>query len=244
MLYRRRVEGVVVVPFGPTTRDWDTILEDLEKKGVAVVLLEQSLPSKRFSTVIADNAGATYEMTQHLIRLGHKRLAFASATSENKDGSFLERLDGFKQAVADAGLTDRSRLILNTYEKSDSDPNPEYSPRVIKEHFSGVDRPTAVVTLTDRIAIQIMETIREMNLDIPRDVAIGGFDNIDFSEYTLPPLTTMKHPTEQMARRAAELLFEKIEAGPNAKKEPTFVRLPCKMIIRQSCGAYLSSPSS
>jgi DNA-binding LacI/PurR family transcriptional regulator len=244
MLYRRRVEGVVVVPFGPKTREWDKILEDLENKGVAVVLLEQTLQSSRFSTVVADNYGASYEMTQHLIRLGHTRLAFVSSTSDNEDVNFLERLEGFKQAVAHAGLNDKARLLLDVYEKADDGSPLRYSSKEIKECLSGPDRPTGIFTLTDTLAIQVMGTIREMNLNIPRDVAVAGFDNIDFAEYTVPPLTTMEHPTEQMARRAAEMLFEKIEAGSSATKEPALERLPCKMIIRKSCGAYLLSQPS
>jgi LacI family transcriptional regulator len=236
MLYRRRVEGVVAIPFGQENRDWDNILMELHKRSIPVVLLEHGLKSNLYSTVVVDNFGAAYQMTRHLISLGHTRLAFASHSGEVHDSIWQERLEGFKKAVADAGLTERAQLILDNYVMGGHGIR-IYRPDAILRHFSGTDRPTALFAVMDKLAIEIMETLRQMKLEVPRDVAIAGFDNVEFAQHTVPPLTTVQQPTEEMARRATEILFDQIEAAPGSKIEPIFKRLPCELIIRQSCGA-------
>jgi DNA-binding LacI/PurR family transcriptional regulator len=238
MLYRRRVEGVVVVPFGQHTKeakDWDTPLAELEEKGVPVVLLEQGLASKHFPTVVVDNYGAAYDMTRHLIGLGNKSLALVSHSSSDQDSIYQERVAGFTQAVSDAGLTEKAHLLLDAYEFTEGDWH--YRPELIAQCFARPDRPTAVFALSDTLAIRIMETLRKMGFDIPRDVAVAGFDNIMLAEHTFPSLTTVQQPTDKMARRATEILFDQIEAKAGVTREPVYERLPCELIIRESCGA-------
>ena len=239
MLYRRRVEGVVVVPFGQHTkdkRDWEGLLTELTQRSVPVVLLEQGLPSNHFPTVVVDNFGASYAMARHLIGLGHKSLALVSSSSADQDAIWQERVNGFKQAVADFGLTENSHLLLDAYEPVEGKAQ-MYRPEVIRQTFGKENRPTAAFVLSDTLAVRVMGTLREMGIEIPRDVAVAGFDNIELAAYTVPPLTTVKQPTEEMARRAAELLFDQIEAKAGEKKEPTCERIPCRLIIRESCGA-------
>ena len=236
MLSRRRVEGAIVVPFSQHAADRDEHLIELQKKGVAVVILEQSLPAARFDTVVADNFGAAYQMTRHLIQLGHQRIAFAYHPTYDRDPVGNERLAGFNHAITEAGLKDKARLLLNAAEFEEGNVL-SYRRETVVACLSGPDRPTAIFAGMDILAIQIMQTVHELGLGIPRDVAVAGFDNIEFSAFTVPALTTVKQPTEEMGRRAAELLFAQIEAKPGTQLEPACVRLPCELIIRQSCGA-------
>ncbi len=239
MLYRRRVEGVVAVPFGQQDKDWESILMELHKRSIPVVLLEHGLKSNLYSTVVVDNFDAAYRMTNHLIGLGHTRLAFASHTSEVNDSIWQERLAGFQQAVKEAGLTDKAQLILDNYKLNNS--GRTYSSEAILSHFSNPDRPTAVFAVMDKLAIEIMDTLRRMKLDVPGDVAVVGFDDIEFSQHTVPPLSTVRQPTEQMARRAVEILFNQIDASAETNIAPVFERLPCELIIRESCGGNKAS---
>ena len=236
MLYRRRVEGVVIVPFGQHTdhpKDWDSLLEELERRAVPVVLLEQGLSSNRFSAVVANYYVASYDMTRYLIGLGHKSIALVSSFSSDHDSIWQERLAGFKQAVADAGLSDKARYLLDTYVPSGT--GQAYQPELIKECFSSADRPTAAFVLSDLLAVRVMKTLREIGLEIPRDVSVAGFDNTAIAEHAIPPLTTVGQPTEIMGRRAAEILFDQIENKSDIKMAPIYEQLPCELIIRQSC---------
>lgn len=238
MLLRRRVEGVIVVPFSNRSRQGDNHLVDLQKHNVPVVLLEHALPTNRFAEVIADNFGAAYAMTRHLIGLGHERIAFAFHPFPESDLVGRERLGGFNQAMADAGLDKKAILLLDACKFGEKQ-KLHYHREKIVDCFSRADRPTALFAGMDILAIRVMETLREIGLRIPDDVAVAGFDNIEFSQFTQPPLTTVQQPTEEMGRLAAEILFDKIE-GKRGKKTRC-ERLPCRLVIRQSCGAALQS---
>ena len=236
MLLRRRAEGVIVVPFSKRSRQWDAHLVELQQHNIPVILLEHELPTNRFAKVVADNFGAAHAMTRHLIKLGHERIAFAFHPVHERDLVGRERLAGFNQAMAEAGLTKKSRLLLDASEFGERQVL-HYRREKIVECFSRINRPTALFAGMDMLAIHVMETLREMGLQIPRDVAVAGFDNVEFSQLTQPPLTTVQQPTEEMGRLATEMLFDRIEGKNNPRKKALCERLPCQLVIRQSCGA-------
>ena len=241
MLERRRVEGVIVIPFARRAEEWDRHLVELQKRNVPVVLLEQDLPTNRFAKVVADNFAAAHDMTRHLIGLGHTRLAFAFHPVHEWDPVGKERLAGFNRAIADAGLTKKAKWLLDAFTFA-GERFWHYQPEKIAACFRHADRPTALFAGMDMLAIPVMETLREIGLHIPRDVAVAGFDDIEFSRFTHPPLTTVRQPTEDMGRRAAEILLDRIEGKP--RRKPVCERLPCRLVIRQSCGAQPQTPTS
>ena len=210
MLLRRRVEGVIVVPFSKESHQWDVHLVELQRHNVPVVLLEQELPSNRFAKVVADNFGAAQAMTRHLIGLGHKRICFAFHPIHERDLVGRERLAGFMKAMDEAGLNDGARLLLDACEFG---PRQAllYDSEKVAACFRPAKRPTALFAGMDMLAIRAMETLRELGLRVPQDVAVVGFDNVEFSALTQPPLTTVQQPTEEMGRLAAEMLLERIE---------------------------------
>lgn len=236
MLLRRRVEGVIVVPFSKRSRQWDTHLVELQKHNVPVVLLEQELPSNRFAKVVADNFGAAQAMTRHLIDLGHQQIAFAFHPFHERDLVGRERLAGFTRAMADAGLGKKATLLLDACEFGKRQIL-HYHREKIAHCFSRPDRPTALFAGMDMLAIRAMETLREIGLQIPRDVAVAGFDDIEFSQFTQPPLTTVQQPIEEMGRLAAEMLFDRIEGRTGSHQKAVCKRLACQLVVRQSCGA-------
>lgn len=241
-LLQRRVEGVIVVPFSKRSRQWDAHLVELQKRNVPVILLEHELPGNRFGQVVADNFDASFQMTRHLIDLGHRRIAFAFHPFHERDLVGRDRVAGFTKAMAEAGLTKQASFLPDACEFGARQAL-HYHPDKIAACFSRTDRPTAVFAGMDMLAIRIMETLRELKLEIPRDVAVTGFDNVEFSQFTQPPLTTVQQPTEEMGRLAAEILFEGIEGKTRPRKKILCQRLPCRLVIRQSCGAPVSPPS-
>ena len=89
----------------------------------------------------------------------------------------------------------------------------------------------------DVLAIRVMGVIRSLGLRIPEDVAVAGFDDIVMSAYLEPPLTTVRHPATEVGRRAAELLFQRLDGGTSAVAEQAVERVPCELVIRRSCGS-------
>ncbi|HEY8965749.1 MAG TPA: LacI family DNA-binding transcriptional regulator [Candidatus Methylacidiphilales bacterium] len=233
MLLSRRVEGVVVVPFAKRTEKWDDHLVALQKRNIPVVLLEQDLPTNRFAKVVADNLGAAYEVTRHLIGLGHRRIAFAFHPVHDWDPVGQERLAGFRKAMAEAGLAKKAVEILDAF-AFEGEQVWRYQPERIAACFGRGDRPTALFAGMDMLAIQAMETLRSLGLRSPEDVAVAGFDDVEFSRFTHPPLTTVAQPTAAMGRRAAAILFDRIEGKPGARAKAPVERLPCRLIVRGS----------
>ena len=240
MLLQRRVEGVILVPFAKRSEGWDAPLAELQRRQIAIILLEQDLPTTRFSKVVADNFGAAYAMTKHLIDLGHKRLAFAFHPVHEWDPVGKERLAGFDRAVMEAGLRKQAKRLLDAAAYSGAQVW-RYQPQPIVNCFRQDNRPTALFCGMDMLAIEAMETLREMELRIPQDVAVVGFDNIAFSRFTQPPLTTVQQPVSDMGSRAAEILFDRIEGRVGPRTKPIRALLPCALVIRQSCGAALQA---
>jgi DNA-binding LacI/PurR family transcriptional regulator len=234
MLLSRRVEGVVVVPFAERSRDGHRHLDELRKRGIPVVLLEQAPEGTPFPSVVADNFEASRAMTRHLIARGHRKIAFAFHPVHAWDPVGTERLAGFRRAMADARLTRGARLLLDACELKEGRVW-TYRPDPIAACFGADDRPTALFAGMDLLAIGALDTLRGLGLQVPRDVAVAGFDDIEFSAFAQPPLTTVAQPTEAMAVRAAELLFAQIDGG--IAKKSTAERFPCRLVIRASCGA-------
>jgi DNA-binding LacI/PurR family transcriptional regulator len=233
MLLHRRVEGVVLIPFSADSRQWDAHLIELQKRSVPVVLLEHELPTNRFTRVVADNFTAAYDVTRHLIGLGHKRIVFAFHPFQERDLVGRERLAGFNAAMKEARLAKKATLLLDACEFGERQ-KLLYHREKIADCFNRADRPTALFAGMDMLAIRAMETLRELELRVPEDVAVAGFDNVEFAEFTLPPLTTVQQPTAEMGRLAAEMLFDRIEGKDSGKA--VCERLPCRLVIRESCG--------
>jgi LacI family transcriptional regulator len=242
MLLSRRVEGLILVPFAKRTAGWDAHLVELQKKNVPVILLEQDIPTSRFTKVVVDNFGAAYAVTRHLIDLGHRRLAFAFHPIHEWDPVGKERLAGFEHAVAEAGLDGKAKRLLDAFAFK-GEHVWRYQRQTIVDCFGRTDRPTALFCGMDMLAIQAMQTLGELGLRIPSDVAVAGFDNIAFSQFTQPPLTTVQQPIGEMGRRAATILFDRIEGKRGPRTRATCERLPCRLVIRQSCGAGLQTNS-
>jgi LacI family transcriptional regulator len=240
MLMRRRVEGLIVVPFSKDSKLWDGHLIELQKHNVPVVLLEQDLPNHSFSKVVADNWEAAHAMTRHLIDLGHRRIAFAFHPIHERDFVGSERVAGFRRAMADAGLSSKERLILDACEFGERQ-ELTYNPEKIRKCFRRRHRPTALFAGMDMLAIRAMETLRELGLHVPNDVAVAGFDNVEFSRFTQPPLTTVQQPTDAMGRIAASILFDRIERKSSRLPQVVSKRLPCQLVIRKSCGVSLKT---
>ena len=202
MLLRRRVEGVIVVPFAERTTGWDVHLVELQKRNVPVILLEQDLPTDRFTKVVADTLGATYALTRYLIDLRAPGLCSPGSRMgsgrqrASRPGSIRQWRSGpgkKSQTVTGCICIQRESRCGNTSARRSSI---ALAARTGRRLFFA----------HDMLAIHAMQTLREMELRIPADVAVAGFDNIAFSQFTQPPLTTVEQPIAEMGRRAAEIL--------------------------------------
>lgn len=154
--------------------------------------------------VTIDNEEAAYKAVKHLIKIGHKRIALM-----NSDEKYLyarQRRLGYQKALEEHDLKIDNDLIYHTQQLGF-----DYGQQTMKKILKMGDRPTAVFAVSDLLAIGALKEINCSGLHVPNDIALVGFDNIDFSNMTYPTLTTIAQPMYKMGTIAANMLIEKIK---------------------------------
>lgn len=176
-------------------------------------------------TVTLDNRAAARAMTEHLISLGHTRIALI----KGPQGSPLtrERVAGYKDALVDAGITyDDALLYPGDFTlKSGFD--------AATSILSATTRPTAVFCENDETAMGAMQRFKQAGLSIPGDISVAGFDDIDFAAYADPPLTTISQPAEEFGRTAVSQLVDVLNG--KTRRAPKII-IPFDLVVRESTG--------
>jgi LacI family repressor for deo operon, udp, cdd, tsx, nupC, and nupG len=243
LLHSRRVEGVVFVPGSQLNHNTET-LAAFEDHGNPVVVINQNPIFKSFTAVTSDVLSATRDMTRHLVRLGHRRIAFFHIGMPQDEMSTQERLVGYRSGLEAEGIAYDESLIFQAGKITMNDDD-SYQAESVIAFLSRSDRPTAILAHTDMLAIRVMRTVVGMGLGIPKDIALVGFDDILMTSHILPALTTVHQPMEEIGKRAAELIFQRLtNTLPAGVPWPIHERIPCQLKIRESCGAGLSRNNS
>jgi len=180
-------------------------------------------PMLRHPSIGFDNRAATFEMTRHLIALGHRRFGLLSAPVEGNDRA-TERGAGMRAALAQAGLTLDDRHV-------------QYGPidlataaSMMKKILATRTRPTAVVATNDVFAVGGMMACREAGVRIPDELSITGVDNTDLGATQTPPLTSIRTPIVEIGRAAAEQVIARLEGRPYV----AFQTFPFELVARGS----------
>ncbi len=235
MLTQRRVEGVIIIPFAErTTSDYDYI-KQLEQEGIKVVIMEQNIPFCEFNRVVPDNRGDARQIVGHLINLGHKKIGLAHLGLCHWDVAGMERWDGYKLALEEAGIEYNEKLVIQAGQATVVEDKALLFDAIV-DYLRQPERPEAIFATTDMLAIKIMSIICSLGLRVPEDVAVVGFDDVLMSGYTSPPLTTVRQPAEQIGRRSAEIIFSLIEDDGDEITLPIHERISGELIVRKSCG--------
>ena len=202
-----------------------TYLDMLREHDFPYVLIDQADATGNSSIVEATNYQGAYDATRYLCKLGHTRIAFIMGALNVF--SAVERLRGYKAALADCVVPLRQELIL------EGDYQQLGGYRAAKHVLDNVDPPpTAIFASNDISAFGAMDAAREHGLSIPDDISIIGFDDIPQASLVYPKLTTVRQPLEQMGQAAAEMLVERIV---DPSRPPQRVTLATQLVIRDSC---------
>lgn len=195
----------------------------LEERQVPMVIAwtGSSLPGR--SCVGFDNATAAHQLAHLAIGLGHKRIGFISAYTKSNDRA-RNRVAGVRSALFDAGLDPKSMPLIET----------KYSIRSGQDAFAAImetsPRPTLIMCGNDVLAVGAIKAAQEMGYDVPGDVSITGFDDIELATVVSPALTTVHVPHRQMGMLAAEMLLAEVRD----KTAPKQVNLDTHIVERQS----------
>ncbi|NEE01695.1 LacI family DNA-binding transcriptional regulator [Phytoactinopolyspora halotolerans] len=174
-------------------------------------------------SVAADNLAGAVTAVNHLLTLGHRRIGFIGGRSSL--AAAWAREEGYRAALADAGLTVDPTLIGR------GDFHPETAIAPARTLLDSDDRPTAIFTASDGMALKVLEVAGDLGLDVPGDLSVVGFDNIPESALAQPALTTIDQSMHQLGYEAARLLQELV-AGSAEQPLQRFV--PTELVVRDS----------
>ncbi len=186
-------------------------------------VVEITAAKAEFDHVVHTYSGGTRALMEHLLELGHQRIGFIYGISREVQG--FDRLLIYRQILEEAGL--------HTYEAHCSE-SLEDAYRVAYELLSGSERPTALLVINDMLAIAVMRAANDLGLTIPGDLSVAGFDDIPFSSYLSPRLTTVSGKAEESGREAVRLLLNRL-AQPDLPQQVTTTQV--QLIIRESTGS-------
>lgn len=197
---QRKADGVVTA-----ASDAEDELADLLRAGIAVVAVGSGLTALPIDWVSADDARIGADATRHLYEHGHRRIATISGPPDGEPGA--ARLAGHRSAMRELGL----RLDPALWAAGDW--TRDGGARAMRELLSQEEPPTAVFCANDLTAIGALDAAFAAGLDVPRDLAIVGVDDIDAAALVRPALTTVRVPAEEIGRAAGDLLLHRIAAG-------------------------------
>lgn len=153
-----------------------------------------------------DDEGGGFLLTDHLIRLGHQRIAGFFKTDDLQG---VDRLKGFIRAHQEHGVALATSYLIS-YATEEKETKPLEAARLFLQQ-SQEERPTAFVCYNDELAIKLLDVIRQQGLSVPEDISVVGFDDSTFATATEVKLTTIRHPKAEMGAKAAEMLIQMIE---------------------------------
>lgn len=218
-----RVDGLIVV--GSHLGDKPILLEMIGR-GLPIALIERNFSDLRVPCIVADNRRGAVLAVEHLIKLGHKRIGCITGNLHYQTA--IDRLEGYKAALAEHGLPIEEELIAFGNFQHESG----YA--AMKQLLALPSRPTAVFACNDMMATGALVALSEASLTVPDDMAIVGFDDITLASMVYPQLTTIRQPLYEMGSLAADALIDRIQLGDRA--EAVKITLPVELVVRKSSG--------
>lgn len=222
-LLSRRVDGLFISPvyrLDPSA----TIYDEVRKNGTpAVILGHRASFCEQFANVETDESSASYELTKHLIDLGHKRIAFFAGPVAAPWAQ--ERLEGYQKALRDSGNEPDDRLMFTA--GGTIDEGEKAAGTMLQESTHA----TAIIAVNDLVAIGAGNALLAAGLRIPNDISLVGFGNVLISELFKVPLTTVRQPKFRLGNAAMDSMVRLLRREPVESK-----RLPASVVVRASSG--------
>jgi LacI family transcriptional regulator len=222
MLEEQRTAGILITP----VQNDVSYLQHLHKQGIAVVLLDQPSHARGLCSVAVDDVLGGELATRHLLELGHRTIAFISGPLSIRQCA--ERRQGMQRAINVAGL-DPAQVIVDIPALAQSSSAGEKCVEPLLNHER---KPTAAFCANDLLALGVMRGLIQRGINIPAEMALIGYDDVDFSSTLSPALTSIHQPKYQLGRMAAELLLQEVCEAENHKHKQ--IMYQPELIIRAS----------
>jgi DNA-binding LacI/PurR family transcriptional regulator len=206
------VAGAIFMPTGAPTEKNQLIVDKFRRKNIPIVLVDREIPDTNVDFITTDNFLGAYKMTQYLIRMGHTRIAITLSTLFSSE---RERLNGYRQALTDAGLSIDPAIIFTTHGRFTAKHYEEYARIMLADK----DNYSAIFAGNDSIAYIILAIAEELNIAIPVDLSLVGYDDLPYSGSFQTALTTVHQPIYEMGQQSMNLLLSRINGMVSATKK-------------------------
>ncbi|WP_253490122.1 LacI family DNA-binding transcriptional regulator [Pseudomonas sp. S3E17] len=220
-LHHRRVDGIVLAP-----SNGSMALEYMRANEIPAVLVDRMM-SEQFDQVGVENTQATQALIEHLIGHGHRRIGFIAGRTGFSTTD--ERVAGYRAALHAAGLAFDPQLLVN------GGSNTEPARQATVQLLGLASPPTAIMAGNNLMTLGAMHALRDAQLDVPRQMALVGFDDFDWADFFVPRLSLIAQPVKALGARAVDLLLQRM-ASPDAAAQS--VRLAPTLQLRNSCGCH------
>ncbi|MDR3559837.1 MAG: LacI family DNA-binding transcriptional regulator [Negativicutes bacterium] len=222
MLTAKQIDGLII---NTTGRNNDIVCA--VNQSLPVVLIDRKVPEINIDTVAVDNIkGAALAIT-HLVRQGYRRIAMFTLPYDSISPR-RERVQGYRQALAEHGIAFQSELLVETA------PEAETVREKLLALMAGSREPLAIFGMNNLMTMAIIKALKKMNVNIPRDIALLGFDDWEWAELLDPPITVVRQPTYQIGWRAATLLIKRAKSR-GRQQRPSLVVFEPELVARRSC---------
>jgi DNA-binding LacI/PurR family transcriptional regulator len=215
--HERRASGIIITG----SHIHDGYLQLCDRFPLPIVLTNcRTYPN----SVYVDKVAGTRQAIEHLIQLGHRRIAFIGGSSGR--GFRLDRLTGYRQALEENGIPLDDSLIF------DGEGTLASGIKAVGQIVAMKQPPKAILCFNDLTAIGVIRGLNQANAEVPRDYSVVGFDDLEMASYYCPPLTTVHQPTHRLGQCAISMLLDLIGGESNLQPE----RLPANLVVRDSTG--------
>ena len=217
---RRRVDGVFI----KVADMHKSNLTPLIQSGIPVVLVDRMLDGAALDTVMVDTRQGAYTAVDYLIQRGYRRIA--TLAGPQHVSTAIQKLDGYRQALVDNGLTiDASLIAIGDYTES--------SGRHLGRQLLDLPTPPdAFLVANNQMTYGFFSVVRERGLRIPQQIALIGFDDSDWTSMAIPPITVIDQPAYEVGHVAAQMLLDRLA---DSDREPQHRILSTRLIVRGSC---------
>ncbi len=223
ILLDRGVDGLII---STSVKDRSEIRQ-LRDNDIPFVLIDRYIPGVKTNYVLANNYQGAMDMTEHLLSLGHTKIALLNVTPSHLT-TMKHRISGYKDALRKQGHSVNSKLIREI-------PHGDIlrSMEVALKDLILNEKVNSIFFLNNKLTIAGLELLKKINFRIPQDISIASFDDIELFKFSCPTITSVIQPKEEIGALAFDVLLNQIK-NPGAEKQQLV--LPVKLVIRESCG--------
>jgi len=218
----RNFDGIIVMSQSPED---DEFIAHVLKQGISLVVLNREIIGQRVTTILSDDLQGAYNITKHIIEQGHTQIAIIEGKPEFR--TTHRRKQGFMNALNEAGLQHREEFAVQGEYTLESGYN------AMQQLLQLTSKPSAIFCSNDEMALGAMKAIKQKKLLMPKEISIAGFDDMGFTAYLTPSLTTVLRPVEEMSKEGTQILLNKIERSKDIQKEG-IVYLDTELVLRDS----------